>query len=136
MNRKNILITGGLGYIGSMLTEALIYENHNVVIVDADLFCTKSLKNFNGLKIYCEDIRFIKWEKILQSGFDCVIHLAAVSNDPGCGVSQEIGRAVNYNASVNLYDSCVRYGVKRFIFPSSCSFYGHSHSCGPEVSVR
>ena len=63
-------------------------------------------------------------------------HFAAISNDPGYGSSKEIGTAVNYDASVRLYDSCVRCGVKRFIFPSSCSVYGHIEASCRELDER
>lgn len=117
-----ILITGGLGYIGTKLANVLSKENE-IYIVDFDVYENKF--NFsNNVHIYKCDIRKCNWDYFLSKKVDYVYHLAGISNDPGYGVNEKIGREINFEATVRLFNSCCKYDVKRFIYPSSCSIYG------------
>lgn len=118
-----ILLTGGLGYIGSNLAEKLSLENE-VYVVDLGIYETK-LKPDANIHIIKEDIRNIEWDPLFENGFDYVYHLAGISNDPGYGIDDEVGNAINYESSVKLFEKCKEYNIKRFIYPSSCSVYGH-----------
>jgi len=127
---KNILITGGCGYIGSTLVDVLLkYKKYNVYCIDNFENSTsevyKSLKK-KGCKIYKLDFRnFIKVKKIiLKFKIDCCIHLAAIVGDPACKLEPKKSLEVNLHASKNLFEVCRNLKVKKFIFSSTCSNYG------------
>ncbi len=117
----NILITGGCGYTGSVLTEQLLKLNHNITVVDTQWF-GNYLKNEKNLKIIKGDIRDI--EKINLNQIDVVIHLANIANDPGVELNPLLSWEVNVLATQRLVDKAVKSGVKQFIFASSGSVYG------------
>lgn len=118
-----ILVTGHNGYIGTVLTPLLIAEGHTVVGLDTDLYerCTfgDSVPQIPAIK---KDIREV--EPADLEGFDAVIHLAALSNDPLGNLNPDLTYAINHRASVKLAETAKRVGVSRFIFASSCSTYG------------
>ena len=125
-----VLVTGGMGYIGSLLVEKLLNKNHLVYVVDLMIYETKFDINKKNLILIKGDIRTQNWDKILSQGIDVVYHLAGVSNDPGNGISSKQGLDINYYATVKLYNACLKNNVKRFIYPSSCSVYGKQFNEG------
>ncbi len=129
----NILVTGGMGYVGSMLVKRLLELNHTVYVVDIGIYNTKLKLDNPQLIMYKEDIRWIKWEKIFRNHIDIVYHLAGISNDPGYGVSDEIGYQINFKATIRLYDECYKYNVQKFVFASSCSVYGRQEGIVTEL---
>lgn len=118
-----ILLTGHKGYIGAVMTPMLQAEGWEVVGLDSDLYerCTfgGSLPEVPDIK---KDIRDITIEDL--EGFDAVIHLAALSNDPLGDLNPELTYEINHHASVNLARLAREAGVPRFLFSSSCSTYG------------
>lgn len=124
--KKNILVTGNLGYIGSVLIP-ILSKKYNVTGLDIGYFknCIleneKKLNNFN--QIY-KDIRDVE-ENDLKN-IDCVVHLAALSNDPLGQFNTQITYDINYKGTVKLANSAKKMGVKKFIFISSQSLYGIS----------
>lgn len=129
--KKNILITGNLGYIGSVLTP-ILSKKYNIVGYDIGYFkdCNlqEKLKIKNFKQIY-KDIRDIH-EKDL-SNIDYVIHLAALSNDPLGQFNPKITYDINYKGTVKLAEISKKIGVKKFIFISSQSIYGISKKNTP-----
>tara|TARA_B100000470_G_C19731382_1_gene364738 strand:+ start:90 stop:1028 length:939 start_codon:yes stop_codon:yes gene_type:complete len=117
----NILITGGCGYTGSILTQKLLNLNHNITIVDTQWFGNYIKPNKN-LKIFKADIRDI--ESINLNNIDSIIHLANIANDPGVELNPLLSWEVNVLATQRLVDKAVKNGVKQFIFSSSGSVYG------------
>ena len=117
----NILITGGCGYTGSVLTQKLLNLNHNITIVDTQWFGNYIKPNKN-LKIFKTDIRDI--ESINLNNIDSIIHLANIANDPGVELNPLLSWEVNVLATQRLVDKAVKNGVKQFIFASSGSVYG------------
>lgn len=117
----NILITGGAGYVGSMLTPALLERGHSVTVLDWFLY-GDSLPEHPRLIKAMGDIRTIK--PALVSGHDAVIHLACISNDPSFELDPDLGKSVNFDATVRLVQLAKDTGVKRFIYASSSSVYG------------
>ena len=118
-----ILLTGHKGYIGVVLSNLLTSKGHDVVGLDSDLYeqCTFG----NDLPIIPEirkDIRDI--ENADLQGFDAVIHLAALSNDPLGNLNPELTYEINHLASVRLAQLAKEAGIQRFLFSSSCSTYG------------
>lgn len=122
-----ILITGGLGYTGIQLAKYLKALNYDIIIVDLNLYRTKELLGENSrTKILVQDIRSVDWALLKKYHVDTVYHLAGISNDPGNGVTVKTGRQINFEASARLYDAALKYGIRKFIYPSSCSVYGDS----------
>jgi len=118
-----VLVTGSLGYIGSVLVPMLIDRGHEVVGLDTDYYgrCTFSgaLPDVKTLK---KDVRDIEMHDV--EGFDAVIHLAGLSNDPLGDYQPELTEEINEKASVRLAQIAKTVAVKRFLFASSCSNYG------------
>jgi len=116
-----ILITGGCGYKGTLLSEQLLVDGHDVVVVDTQWFGNFLHPNPN-LEIVREDVR--NTENIPMAGVDRVIHLANIANDPGVELNPTLSWEVNVLATQQLVDRAVRFGVEQFIFASSGSVYG------------
>jgi nucleoside-diphosphate-sugar epimerase len=124
----NILITGGLGYVGSVLTEKMQDSNSKLIGIDPFWFASSALtsyvNDYEELHIkQISDLSDAELKKLLIN-IDCVIALAAVSNDPMGNIFEKITHEVNFNQNVRLYKLAKSIGVKKFIFASSCSVYG------------
>lgn len=122
-----VLLTGHLGYIGTVLTPMLVGAGHDVVGLDSNLYsrCTYS----GGGKL-CEiptimkDTRDVDADDLI--GFDGILHLAALSNDPLGDLQRNLTDDINHRASVRLATLAKQVGVSRFVFASSCSNYGQA----------
>jgi len=118
-----VLLTGNLGYIGTVMTPMLLAEGHDVVGLDSDLYELCSFGDaFPEISQLRKDIRDIHSEELI--GFDAVIHLAALSNDPLGDLNPNLTYEINHLASVRLAKMAKEAGVSRFLFSSSCSTYG------------
>jgi nucleoside-diphosphate-sugar epimerase len=118
-----ILVTGHNGYIGSVLVPALAEHGHDVVGLDSDLFaaCTFG-PDTPEVESLTKDVRSIETQDLV--GFDAVIHLAAVCNDPVGDLNPQATYDINHLASVRVAEKAKEAGVERFLFSSSCSLYG------------
>jgi nucleoside-diphosphate-sugar epimerase len=118
-----ILVTGDKGYIGTILVPMLIAAGHEVVGLDSDLYqrCTfgDDLPETQSIQ---KDLRDVEAADL--DGFDAVMHLAALSNDPLGNLNPDLTYEINYHASVKLAKLAKQVGVPRYIFSSSCSTYG------------
>ena len=118
-----VMVTGHKGYIGTVLVPMLVAAGHEVVGVDSDLFqrCTfiGEVPAVPGLD---KDIRDVSPGDL--NGFDAVLHLAGLSNDPLGNLNPDLTFEINHKASVRLARLAKEAGVARFIFSSSCSNYG------------
>src|SRR5437870_6843242 len=126
----NILVTGGAGYLGSVLIPKLIVRGHRVRVVDVGYFGVGHLRSMrSSLELIREDIRrFCEDPKECARALedmDCVIHLAAISNDPSAELDPALTDYVNFRATQTLAESAKAQGA-RFIFSSSCSVYGEA----------
>lgn len=119
-----VLITGHNGYIGSVMAPVLQNAGHEVVGVDSYLFEGCSLGKHCGesLPVLRKDIRDIKAADV--AGFDAVVHLAALCNDPLGDLNREWTYEINHRASVRLALLAREVGVRLFLYASSCSMYG------------
>jgi len=117
----NILVTGGCGYVGTLLTEQLLADGHSLTVIDIQWF-GNYLKKHPKLKILKQDIREVN--SIPLDGVDVVIHLANIANDPSVELNPALSWEVNVLATQQLADYSVRAGVKQFIYASSGSVYG------------
>ena len=124
---ENILVTGGAGYVGSVLVPELLKRGYSVKVIDMMLYDPHSLDSVMGMdnfKLIAGDIRDRDKLKVALDDIDCVIHLAAISNDPTCELDESITKSVNYNSVGQLVKMAKKMGVERFINASSSSMYG------------
>ncbi|NBW52028.1 MAG: SDR family NAD-dependent epimerase/dehydratase [Betaproteobacteria bacterium] len=117
----NILITGGCGFVGTVLTAKLLDDGHRITVVDTQWF-GNHLKPHARLTVLKQDTRDVG--SIPLAGVDVVIHLANIANDPGVELNPTLSWEVNVLATQQLADRAVRAGVKHFVFASSGSVYG------------
>ena len=118
---KNILITGGGGYVGTNLTKELLSNGYNITVLDTFWF-GNYLKKHKNLKIIKKDIRQISSNDIRK--IDCIMHLASIANDPAAELNAKLTWDVNVLATYKLINLAVDKKVKKFIFASSGSVYG------------
>jgi nucleoside-diphosphate-sugar epimerase len=118
-----ILLTGHRGYIGAVAWPLLRSAGHDVVGLDSDLF---SGCDFGELAPEIPEVRKDLRDVTQRDleGFDAVVHLAALSNDPMGNLNAGLTYDINHHASVHLARLAKAAGVKRFVFSSSCSTYG------------
>jgi nucleoside-diphosphate-sugar epimerase len=120
-----VLVTGHRGYIGTVMVPMLVQAGHTVVGLDSDLFeqCTFQPGIFDvpSLRVDLRDVQARDLE-----GFDAVIHLAALSNDPLSDLNPDITYDINHFASVRLARLAKDARVPRFLYSSSCSSYGQA----------
>ena len=122
-----ILVTGGAGYLGSVLTPLLLREGHQVRVLDdlshggAGLLGVLSDENFTFHK---GDIRSEETIREAVDGMEAIVHLASIVGDPACARAPELARQVNVDGSLRLFEAASRDGVDRFVFASTCSNYG------------
>ncbi|HEX2980159.1 MAG TPA: SDR family oxidoreductase [Anaerolineaceae bacterium] len=118
-----VLVTGHNGYIGTILTPMLTAAGHEVVGLDSDIFqaCTfgDGMPQVQSIR---KDVRDVTRSDV--EGFDAILHLAGLSNDPLGDLNPDLTYRINHQASVRLAELAKAAGVQRFIFSSSCSNYG------------
>ena len=122
-----VLVTGGAGYIGSVLVRLLLNKGYKVRVMDNLKFGGEPIIDlFNNPDFeFCKgDIREEKDVKKALEGIDAVAHLAAIVGDPACAQDQELARSTNLDGSKLLYNTANAMNVKRFVFASTCSNYG------------
>lgn len=118
-----VLVTGHDGYIGHVLVPMLQARGHEVTGLDSFLFADCGFgPSPLDLPVIRRDVREVELADL--RGFDAILHLAGISNDPHGSLDPEVTYAVNWRASVRLAELAKRAGVGRFIFSSSCSNYG------------
>jgi nucleoside-diphosphate-sugar epimerase len=118
-----VLVTGHDGYIGHSLVPLFVAAGHEVVGVDSGLFAECA---FGDDQLGCAqiraDIRDLQVDDL--RGFDAIVHLAGISNDPLGDLNPEVTYDINWRASVNLAKLAKAAGVSRYLYSSSCSLYG------------
>jgi len=118
-----ILLTGSRGYIGSVMAPFVVRAGHEVVGIDTDLYRRSTFGEWKDpIETRVRDIRSLQASDLV--GFDAVVHLAALSNDPLGDLDPQLTYEINHLASVRLAALAKEAGVSRFAFASSCSNYG------------
>jgi nucleoside-diphosphate-sugar epimerase len=124
---KRVLITGSNGYIGSVMAPLLAQAGHRVVGLDTGYFDSCTLvPDEMRLPALRKDIRDLTAADL--QGFDAVIHLAALSNDPIGNLDAEWTRQINFQGTLRVAECAKAAGVERFLFSSSCIMYGMSEA--------
>ena len=122
-----VLVTGGSGYMGSVLTSKLLQEGHYVRVLDSLMHGGQGIlplyghERFNFVHGDIRDSEIV--EKALQQ-MEAVVHLAAIVGDPACAKSPQIAKDVNQQSALSVFGLARRIGIERFIFASTCSNYG------------
>ena len=122
-----VLVTGGAGYIGSVLVRQLLNKGHKVRAFDSLKFGGESLyevmlhPDFEFIK---GDIRNASQVNEALKGIEAIAHLAAIVGDPACKKYSEEAKATNLGGSIALFEAAEKAGIKRFVFASTCSNYG------------
>ncbi|HLQ32307.1 MAG TPA: SDR family oxidoreductase [Chloroflexota bacterium] len=122
-----VLVTGGAGYVGSVLVPKLLESGHEVRVLDLYLYgdgVLDGVADHPCLHQIKGDIRDRALLERVLVGCDAVIHLACISNDPSFELDPDLGKSINYDAFGQLVDIAKDSGVKRFVYASSSSVYG------------
>ncbi len=118
-----VLVTGDTGYIGTVLVPMLLERGHEVVGIDSDLFEESTFGEFeSSIPHIKKDVRDIQAADV--EGFEAILHLAGLSNDPLGNLNPDLTYEINHRASLRLATLAKEMGVSRFVFSSSCSNYG------------
>ena len=128
---EKVLITGGAGYVGHVLTPRLLQSGYQVTVYDK-LFFGCRLPNHPKLRVVQGDIRDAAKLAPLFEGQDAVLHLACISNDASFELDERLSKTINYDCFEPIVTTAKRAGVKRFVYCSSSSVYGVSNS--PDVT--
>lgn len=126
-NFPNVLVTGGGGYVGSVLVPKLLAAGHRVRVIDLFIYGEQVLAGVAkhpNLEIVRGDIRDRALLTRVLKDQDAVIHLACISNDPSFELDPDLGKSINYDAFLSLVEIAKDSGVRRFIYASSSSVYG------------
>ncbi len=129
-----VLVTGSGGYIGTQLVQVLAKAGHEITGLDTNYFDKGWLygEHFTLPSFIKKDIRRIEARDV--KGFDCVIHLAELSNDPLGTINADLTYDINHNGTIKLINACKDAKVSRFIYSSSCTVYGASEEVRDETS--
>jgi nucleoside-diphosphate-sugar epimerase len=121
--KMRILVTGHKGYIGTVLIPMLLAKGYDVVGLDTDLYARSTFgEGIVEIPELIKDVRDVELEDL--AGFEAVLHLAGLSNDPLGNLNPQLTEEINYKASVKLAKLAKQAGASRYIFSSSCSNYG------------
>lgn len=127
MNGKNILVIGGAGFLGAVLSERLLKEGYSVRILDSFIYGRKAVEKYDNdprVEIVEGDIRNIETVNLSMKDTDCVILLAAVVGDPASKARPGQTVETNYLAAQVVASSAKIRGIKKFMYASTCSVYG------------
>jgi nucleoside-diphosphate-sugar epimerase len=132
---RQVLVTGGAGYVGSALVPKLLADGLRVRVLDLDMYGPEALAGVRGrpeLEEVSGDLRDESLVRRAVKDCDAVIHLACISNDPSFELNPELGKSINFDAFEPLARLSREAGAKRFVYASSSSVYGVSDA--PEVT--
>ena len=135
----HVLVAGGAGYIGAVLVPRLLDAGHRVTVLDR-LYFGPTLTAFqtrHGERLRVERADVRGFERGLLQSVDAVVDLSGISNDPSCELEPELTRSVNIDGAKRLAVLACEEGVRRYVYSSSCSVYGHGEGLGlTETSAR
>lgn len=121
---NNVLVTGGGGYVGSLLVPTLLEKGFRVKALDTFWYGRQFLAPHPNLQLVDMDIRESQAVQAEMAGQDAVIHLACISNDPSYDLNPALGKSINYDSFQGLLEGASQHHIQRFIYASSSSIYG------------
>lgn len=124
MKQYKIFITGGAGYVGTLLTLKLLSLGHKITVYDLMIYGENVLKDHPNLRKVFGDVRDFKKIENTIKDHDVVIHLACISNDPSFEINPKLGKSINLDSFRPLVEISKSLNIKRFIYASSSSVYG------------
>ncbi len=130
-----VLVTGGAGYIGSVMMPMLLEGGFDVIVLDRFFFGKETLREVEGhprLELVKDDIRWFNPD--ILRGVDAVIDLAALSNDPAGELDPQKTLEINYRGRLRVAQLAKKYGVEKYVFASTCSVYGFQDTIVTEES--
>ena len=128
-----VLVTGGAGYIGSILSRILLEKHYDVTCLDRLFFGTDPIKDITDkISLVKDDVRWFKPE--ILKGIDTVFDLASLSNDPSGELEPQKTLEINYMGRVRVAKLSKKYGVARYVLASTCSVYGFQEGILTEES--
>jgi nucleoside-diphosphate-sugar epimerase len=135
----HVFVAGGAGYIGSVLVPMLLEHGHRVTVLDRLYFgrtlARAEARHGEKLRVVRGDVR--AFDRGLLRSLDAVVDLSGISNDPSCELEPELTRSVNVDGAKRLIGAALESGVRRYVYSSSCSVYGHGEGLGlVETSTR
>jgi nucleoside-diphosphate-sugar epimerase len=135
----HVFVAGGAGYIGSVLVPVLLEHGHRATVLDrlyfGDTLGRAQARFGERLRVVRGDVR--AFDRSLLQSIDAVVDLSGISNDPSCELDPDLTRSVNVDGAKRLAVAAREAGVKRYVFSSSCSVYGHGDGLGlVETSQR
>lgn len=133
----HVLVVGGAGYIGSILVRRLLADGHRVRVLDALFYggdAVAPLLADPAFELRRGDTRDRDAVADALEGIEAVVHLGELVGDPACGLDPSVTRAINGDATRRLAAMAAERGIRRFVYPSSCSVYGASDEMVDELS--
>ena len=126
MAKHSVLVTGGNGYLGSVLVKELSIRGYRTVVFDNCLTSPNfpSSLDDNNVSFVQGDVRDSSDLASALKGVDAVVHLASIVGDPACNAAPHLAWDINYLGIISLAKACRKAGVRRFVFASTCSNYG------------
>ena len=119
---KKVLVTGGCGYIGSVLVPILLERGYDVRVLDKLYFGEEPLKDVRDkVELVPGDVRNL--DTAVLDGIDGVIHLGSLSNDPTAAFDPDATHTINYEGTIKLARACKEHGIEKFTFASTCAVY-------------
>ena len=122
-----ILITGGAGYLGSILSKKLLGKGYQVRVMDALWYGIEPIEDCldnNNFELVKEDIRNLTYTVRALKNIDAVIHLASLVGMPASSIEPKTSEEVNYLATKNIAELCELHDIETYVFASTCSVYG------------
>ena len=138
MNKlKSILVTGGAGYIGSVVIPKLVEQGYSVTVYDSLIYGKDGISDLikeKKIELIIGDIRNYSLLEESLENIDCVLHLAAIVGEPLCKKIPDAAHQINELSTSSLIQACKKQNVKRIIYASTCSNYGSSTELANETT--
>ena len=126
-NQKKVLVTGGAGYLGSILSRKLLDKGYQVRAMDALWYGKESIQDCisnPNFELFADDMRNLTAVVKAMKDVDAVIHLASIVGMPASSIEPRTSEEINYLATKNIAELCELHGIDTYIFASTCSIYG------------
>ncbi|MHC2069843.1 NAD-dependent epimerase/dehydratase family protein [Bremerella sp. T1] len=133
-----ILVIGGAGYVGSVLTTRLHEQGHELTVLDSLMFGSQSLDNLKGqerFELIEGDLRDQDLLDRTIPGHDAVCLLAAIVGEPACNRDEATAEEINLHGALKVLEASKKHGATRFVFTSTCSNYGISDPNAPATET-